>query len=391
MNMMQHLQVPNRDVEEVFLKLKNNNWLADGKLIYPSKDGKFRLIPLSPSLPRDLPDELSKYDIVNADYKSDKRINPNWLTHLFPLVDKNDFEEHQELWPASHEFIGDMMIIKLDKKIIPFSPQIAKAKLISHPNLRLVLADQGVMGELRIRRLIPIGVRHNDQIILKNIPNELCNTKVTVKESGLEIICDPTKAYFSTKLQTERQETLSFAKELRNLLGRPINVCDPFCGVGPAISSLLSESDLVGNLLCSDLNSEAVKILFENMSKWDKRPYPMDAAKIDWTYPNRLIGVGDATKLVMNKEYLGRWDMILINLPHRTLELLPLLLPFLDNSSPSLIRARIVVEEENIEETNKIIQELLPKCIRTKPRPKLKIKRDYSSKLRLCSFEAWLE
>ena len=117
----------------------------------------------------------------------------------------------------------------------------------------------------------------------------------------------------------------------------------------------------------------------------------MDAAKIDWTYPNRLIGVGDATKLVMNKEYLGRWDMILINLPHRTLELLPLLLPFLDNSSPSLIRARIVVEEENIEETNKIIQQLLPKCIQTKPRPKLKIKRDYSSKLRLCSFEAWLE
>ncbi|MAV60220.1 MAG: hypothetical protein CMA13_02850 [Euryarchaeota archaeon] len=391
MNMMQHLQVPNRDVKNAFTSLKKNNLLAEGKLIYPSIDGKFRLIPLSENLPKNLPKELSKYEVIYAKYKLDNRIDPNWLTHLSVLINNDDFEKFLQLWPASHEFVGDMMIIKLDKKILQFSSQIAKAKLMAHPNLRLILSDQGVMGELRIRELIPIAVRHKNIIISENIPNELCNTKVTVKESGLQIICDPTKAYFSTKLQTERQETLSFAKELRHMLGRKINLCDPFCGVGPAISSLLHEPDLVNNLLSSDLNPEAIKLLFENLTKWDKKPYPSEASEVEWIYPNRLAGAGDVAELVTNREYLGRWDMILINLPHRTLELLPLIIPLLDTSSPSLIRGRIVVEEKDIDITNKIIQDILPNCIPDKPKPKLTIKRDYSSKLRLCSFEAWLK
>lgn len=388
--MMQHLQVPNRDVEYVFSILKKNNLLAEGKLIYPSIDRKFRLIPLSENIPN-IPKELSKYEVIYAKYKVDNRIDTNWLTHLSLLINIDDFEKFQQLWPSSHEFVRDMMIIKLDKTILQFSSQIAKAKLMAHQNLRLILSDQGVMGELRIRELMPIAVRHKNTIITENIPNELCNTKVTVKESGLEIICDPKKAYFSTKLQTERQETLSFAKELRDMLGRKINVCDPFCGVGPAISSLLNQQDLVNNLLSSDLNPEAVQLLFENLTKWDKKPYPSEAVDVEWVYPNRLVGTGDVVKLVTNTEYLGRWDMILINLPHRTLELLPLIIPLLDTSSASLIRGRIVVEEKDIDTTNKIIQEILPKCIHNKPKPKLTIKRDYSSKLRLCSFEAWLE
>ena len=83
--------------------------------------------------------------------------------------------------------------------------------------------------------------------------------------------------------------------------------------------------------------------------------------------------------------------MILINLPHRTLELLPQLIPLIDNTSSSLIRGRVIVEEKEIERTNKIIQQLLPDCILNKPKPKLKIKRDYGPTLRLCSIEAWLK
>ena len=148
---------------------------------------------------------------------------------------------------------------------------------------------------------------------------------------------------------------------------------------------------MVGNLLSSDLNQEAVKILFENMSKWDKRPYPDISKKVDWVYPNRLIGIADVMDLVLCPEYLGKWDMILINLPHRTLELLPKLIPLLDNRSHSLIRGRLIVEEKDIERTNQIIRQLLPEYILNKPKPELKIKRDYGPTLRLCSFEAWLK
>ena len=165
------------------------------------------------------------------------------------------------------------MIVRIDEKILQFSSQIAQAKLEAHPKLRLVMSDGGVLGELRIRELRIIGVREGNKLILQNIPKNLHNTKVIVKESGREILCDPSKAYFSTKLQTERQETLFFAKKLHDLLGRKINVCDPFCGVGPALASLLSENNLVGNLLASDLNPDAIEILFENLTKWDKKSY----------------------------------------------------------------------------------------------------------------------
>jgi tRNA G37 N-methylase Trm5 len=389
MNMMRHLKVPNSDVEGAFTKLKENNWLASNMLIFASENGKNRLIPLNNDAP-EMPNNLLKYREVNCKGKIDNRVNPNWLNHLKKTIDNEIIEKYDELWPASHEFIGDMMIVRIDEEIIQFSSKIAKAKLDAHPKLRLILSDQGVFGELRIRELIPIGVRNNNQIILENIPLELCKTKVIVKESGREIICDPSIAYFSSKLQTERQETLYFAKKLKKILGRPINICDPFCGVGPAVSSLLNEPNLTHNILASDLNPEAVNILFENLSKWDKRKYPEDSGNIDWMYPNRLVGVADATVVAKNKNYIGKWDLLMINLPHKTLELLPYLLPLIDNNSPSLIRGRIIIEESKIEYTNKILHEILPDLLPGSKSLSLKIKRDYSAKLRLCSFEAWL-
>ena len=40
---------------------------------------------------------------------------------------------------------------------------------------------------------------------------------------------------------------------------------------------------------------------------------------------------------------------------------------------------------------NQKINQILPPITTGKPRPELKIKRDYNSALRLCSFEAWIE
>jgi hypothetical protein len=73
------------------------------------------------------------------------------------------------------------------------------------------------------------------------------------------------------------------------------------------------------------------------------------------------------------------------------LELLPKLLTLLDTNSPSLIRGRVVVEESNIDSINKKLNLILPNILQGSKKPELQIKRDYSSKLRLCSFEAWLE
>ncbi|GIT41561.1 MAG: hypothetical protein Ct9H300mP10_05710 [Methanobacteriota archaeon] len=177
-----------------------------------------------------------------------------------------------ESWPSSHEFFGDMMIVRLDEEVSETRGRLRPPNSSRTPTSDF-LSDRGVLGELRTRDLNPIGARSGDEIVLDDIPDDISSTRVMVRESGRSILCDPTRAYFSTKLQSERLETLALAKELRSLLGRPLRVCDPFCGVGPALATLLGEPDLVGDVLASDLNPDAVEMLLDNLRRWDRREY----------------------------------------------------------------------------------------------------------------------
>ena len=355
-----------------------------------SEDTESRLIPLDFGAPLSLPDVLAEFEIVEHEGEPDKRVDTDWWRHLRSLLGDEVVDAGGEAWPASHEFFGDMMIVRLDKEVVEHSREIATAKLLSHPHIRLILSDQGVLGELRIRDLTPIGARLDDEILLDDIPDNISSTRVMVRESGRSILCDPTRAYFSTKLQSERLETLTLAKELRSLLGRPLRICDPFCGVGPALSTLLGEPDLVGGMLASDLNPDAVEMLFDNLRRWDRKEYPAGPAPIARLHEDRIAGLADATELQNDTDLTGRWDMLLVNLPHRTIEFLSSLVPLLDRTGPSMVRGRVIVAETEIEDANDAIREALPPRLSGTPEPSLRIKRDYSSTLRLCSFEAWI-
>jgi len=387
---MRHISVPNRHVEQALGLIREHDLLAPSMHVFPTEDGESRLIPLDFGAPLSLPEVLANFEVVEHEGKPDERVDSDWWTHLSGLLGEETVERHGEAWPSSHEFFGDMMIVRLDDEVATYSQQIASAKLQSHPHIRLVLSDRGVLGELRIRDLTPIGARRENEIILENIPEDIANTRVMVRESGKSILCDPSRAYFSTKLQSERLETLALAKELRSLLDRPLRVCDPFCGVGPALATLLSEPDLVGEALASDLNPDAVEMLFDNLRRWDRRDYPTDPTPLSQIHPDRLVGVADATSLPLNPQISGNWDLLLANLPHRTVELLPSLIPLLDTRSPSLIRGRVIVAESEIDATNATIRSALPNRLEGAPEPVLRIKRDYSSTLRLCSFQAWM-
>ena len=391
--MMRHLVVPNREVEAVLGHVRARGWGSISHRVFSSDDGLSRLIPLDVGAPLELPKTL-EYPIVMHEGVPDEKIETDWLALLASEVDEATIEHKGDAWPSNHEFVGDMMIVRIDDQVAEFTDSIARAKLGAHPHIRLLLADDGVEGEFRIRQLKPIGARLADRILagpsLEFAPPELLTTEVAVKESGRVIRCDPTKAYFSTKLQTERLETLALAKELREELGRPLKIADPFCGVGPALATLLGESNLVSDLLATDLNPDAVKLLISNLSKWDRRPYPEGAIELQQVHENRLVGLADALTLSENQEIAGKWDLVLVNLPHRTIEFLPAIIPLLDRSSPSMIRGRVIVEESEIEQANQTIRSMLPNLIPDKPQPSLKIKRDYSASLRLCSFEAWV-
>ena len=390
---MRHLVVPNREVEAVLGHVRARGWGALSHRVFSTEDGLSRLIPLDARAPLELPDSLN-FPTEMHDGVLDEKIETDWLTLLATEVNQSTISEKGESWPSNHEFVGDMMIVRIDDEVAEFTASIARAKLGAHPHIRLLLADDGVEGEFRIRQLRPIGARLADRILagpsLEFAPPDLFSTEVAVKESGRVIRCDPTRAYFSTKLQTERLETLALAKELREELGRPLRVADPFCGVGPALATLLGEPDLVSDLLATDLNPNAVQLLMTNLSKWDRKPYPEGAPDIHRAHDNRLVGMADALTLSASSSIAGQWDLVLVNLPHRTIEFLPALVPLLDRSTPSIIRGRAIVEESAIEEANQAIISTLPGIMPDKPQPSLKIKRDYSASLRLCSFQAWL-
>ena len=390
MNVMRHLSVPNRQVERALGLIREHGLLASGMRVCESEDGESRLIPLEFGAPLSLPNGLAEFEVVEHEGESDERVDTDWWGYLRSLLGDEVVDAGGESWPSSHEFFGDMMIVRLDEEVSEHSREIATAKLLSHPHIRLILSDRGVLGELRIRDLNPIGARSGDEIVLDDIPDDISSTRVMVRESGRSILCDPTRAYFSTKLQSERLETLALAKELRSLLGRPLRVCDPFCGVGPALATLLGEPDLVGDVLASDLNPDAVEMLLDNLRRWDRREYPAEPSPISRLYEDRIAGLADASELQHDTNLAGRWDMLLVNLPHRTIEILPSLVPLLDRTGPSVVRGRVIAAEADIHEADRAIRHVLPPRLEGMPEPSLRIKRDYSSTLRLCSFEAWI-
>ena len=389
-NVMRHLRVPNRDVERILSLLREREWLASGMRVFSQDDAEFRFVPIDPASPIALPAPFDKYETELHAGQPDNRIDSDWRNHLTNLLGAEVIATHGEAWPSSHEFISDMMIVRIEDGLEKFSAQIAEAKLLSHPHIRLILNDEGVQGELRIRKLTPIGARVDGELVTEGIPDSVSSTRVLVRESGKSIACDPNKAYFSTKLQSERLETLALARELREVLGRPLRVCDPFCGVGPSLAVLLSEPGLVSEVLASDLNPYAVDLLMDNLRRWDGRTYPMEPAPISRIFEDRIIGVADATQLQTNPEFTGRWDLLIVNLPHRTLDILHSLVPLLDRENPSMVRGRVIVPENEIENANQSIRRDLPDLLGGFPDPTLKVKRDYSSKLRLCSFQAWI-
>ena len=390
MKVMRHLSVPNQQVEHTLDFMREQNLLAPGMRVFAAEDNNSRLIPIDSGAALVLPTELADYPIIEHEGRTDERIDTDWWAHLRNLLGDEIVESGGEAWPSSHEFFADMMIVRLEEEVAQYSSEIATAKLLSHPHIRLVLSDAGVLGELRIRDLTPIGARLEDKIVVEQIPEDVASTRVLVKESGRSILCDPTRAYFSTKLQSERLETLELAKELRSLLDRPLRVCDPFCGVGPALATLLGEPDLVGELLATDLNPDAVELLFDNLRRWDRKEYPVGPNPVTNLHHDRIAGLADATELQHNPELIGRWDLLLVNLPHRTIEFLPALIPLLERTNTSMIRGRVIVAESEIEDANEAIQNALPPRLQGTPEPTLKIKRDYSSTLRLCSFQAWI-
>ena len=114
---MRHLRVPNRDVERILSLLREREWLASDMKGFLKDDAEFRLVPIDPDL-----QSHSQHPLTNTRQKSiegqpDNRIDSDWWNHLTNLLGPEVIATHGEAWPSSHEFISDMMIVRIEDEL----------------------------------------------------------------------------------------------------------------------------------------------------------------------------------------------------------------------------------------------------------------------------------
>ena len=136
---MRHLRVPNRDVERILSLLREREWLASGMRVFSQDDAEFLFVPIDSASPIALPPPFDKYETELHAGQPDNRIDSDWWNHLTNFLGAEVIATHGEAWPSSHEFISDMMIVRIEDGLEKFSAQIAEAKLLSHPHIRLCL------------------------------------------------------------------------------------------------------------------------------------------------------------------------------------------------------------------------------------------------------------
>ena len=91
------------------------------------------------------------------------------------------------------------------------------------------------------------------------------------------------------------------------------------------------------------------------------------------------------------KELVGKFDLLLMNLPHETIKHLPKLLPLLNRDNTTLLRGWAVLEESKIQDAERRLEAIISSRNPITPSPVLEIRRQYSATKVLTRFEVWLE
>ena len=329
---MRHLIVPSVDTQHWLDELKTRGWLEAGVGILTQKDG-MKAIPLADIAPSST-DQFWR-DLSHIDIVREQESVKNWTD----LLDEKLYQEFKGYWPRAYEIIGDILIVKIEPEVYDHREEIGKAMLKRISNIRLVCADNGVSGLFRVRDLLPVSSRDGST-----------DTLTKIRENGNNILIDPTKSYFSSRLSNERRGNLDSAIDLSHQLNRKITICDPYAGVGPSLANLLCEDGLVDTILAGDLNPQAVDLLEQNINHFRKK-------KTDEIIVT--VKCQDARLWAKESEYQHTVDFLLVNLPHQTIEHMEDLLPLMKRETPSLIRGWAIINRDDLPGVNDKLTNLL--------------------------------
>lgn len=224
--MVRCIRVPKSEGNPVRLALKAEGLLNVGAKI--GVDGEFLLIPI-------LSDSFGNYRVEDADLEVLEHRETDYRMFL-P-------EDIRDALPNSYDCIGDVIVVKIIDELSSYKNDIGDALLRVNGNVRLVLMDGGVKGELRIRELEPIAGTGSSE--------------TRHRESGVTMLTDPGKVYFNPRLATERMRVASEVKDGEVII-------DMFAGVAPfpLVIAKHANPDVIYSI---DMNHDAYLYMIENI------------------------------------------------------------------------------------------------------------------------------
>src|SRR3989449_3079599 len=189
----------------------------------------------------------------------------------------------RSLLPKAFDAIGDIVVVRLPDELREFERAVGEAMMRWNPKVRTVAVDEGVKGELRVRKVrVVAGER---------------KTRTEHVEFGLRYLVDNERAYFSPRLGSERWRV---AQQVRP--GEV--VVDMFAGVGP-FAILIARTRQPKAVHAIDANPDAVELLRENVRR---------------NRANVVVHEGHGPSLLRG---LAPVDRVIMDLPQSSAEFLP--------------------------------------------------------------------
>lgn len=182
--------------------------------------------------------------------------------------------------PASFDIIGDIGIIRVSDEQKVYSEKIGKALLQAHKNLNVILLDEGVQNNYRLRQVTWVAGEKRTETVLK--------------EYGMKLWVDIAQVYYSPRLSSERYR-------IACQIDKGSTIIDMFAGVAP-FSILIAKIAHPKKIYAFDINPRAVYYAQKNITENNVQD------KI-------VVFTGDAKEIL--PELNIRADHVIMNLPHQ--------------------------------------------------------------------------
>jgi len=212
------------------------------------------------------------------DYPLQKGEFKQYVKQSFRDIAKGSIPPNQI--PASFDIIGDIGIIRLSDEQKRYSEEIGKALLKAHTNLNVILLDEGVQNNYRVRQVRWIAGEKRTETVLK--------------EYGIRLWADIAQVYYSPRLSSERYRIACQIKEGSTII-------DMFAGVAP-FSILIAKIAHPKKIYAFDINPRAVYYAKKNITE-------------NKVQDKIVVFTGDAKDIL--PELNIKADHIIMNLPHQ--------------------------------------------------------------------------